>query len=87
MLEKLFPSKGWLYPFILLVVVLAGCGHPTPPDLPELPNGWNRIVPAGETVCANGSECAFYFAAGDLRFTLFSRSFLHRVSTSISERR
>lgn len=69
MLTKIVSPRIWLYVSILLLVALTACAKPVtqppPPDLPDnLEAGWNRIAPAGETVCANGSEYAFYVEPG-----------------------
>ena len=68
MSAHIFLPRSWLYMFILSLTVLAACSRPpapvTPPEVPNLPAGWNRIAPAGETICANGSEYAFYVNPG-----------------------
>lgn len=67
MSAPIFSSRIWLYVFILSLTVLAACSRltpPTPPEVPNLPAGWNQITPAGETVCANGSEYAFFVNPG-----------------------
>ncbi len=66
---KVFSLRLWLYVSVLLLAVLAACSRPvTQPPPPELSDnleaGWNRIAPAGETICANGSEYAFFVNPG-----------------------
>ena len=71
MLTKVFSPRVWLYVSIILLTLLTACSKPVTqpqPPPPELPNnleaGWNRIAPAGETICADGSEYAFYASPG-----------------------
>lgn len=67
MSAPIFSPRVWLYVAVLLLTALAACSRltpPTPPEVPDLPPGWNRIAPAGETLCANGSEYAFYVDPG-----------------------
>lgn len=69
MLTKVFSPRLWLYLATFLLVMLVACSKPvTPPPPPEMPNnleaGWNRIAPEGETICANGSEYAFFVDPG-----------------------
>lgn len=68
MVIKTFSSRC-LYLSIVLLALLTACSKlittPPPPELPEnLELGWNRIAPAGDTICANGSEYAFYVDPG-----------------------
>lgn len=57
-----------LFAALLLLLLLAACSKPVTPPAPTLPGGlsagWNRIAPAGETICADGSEYAFYVNPG-----------------------
>jgi hypothetical protein len=69
MLTKVFSPRALLYVSILLLTLLTACSKPaTPPPSPELPvnleAGWNRIAPAGEAICASGSDYAFFVNPG-----------------------
>lgn len=67
MFRLMLSPRVWLYILILLLAALTACSRnppATPPELPNLPAGWNRIAPAGDTVCANGSDYAFYVSPG-----------------------
>ena len=47
----------------LACVCLAACGD-SGPEVPDLPPGWSVLRPGGDTVCANGSEYAFFVSPG-----------------------
>ena len=57
------------YTIILAIAVfLAACSSPDPDahkvDFTGLSDGWNEIVPGGETACANGDQFSFSFRPG-----------------------
>jgi hypothetical protein len=53
---------------IALAILVSACSSPEPGvgrvDFTGLSEGWNEIVPGGETACANGDEFSFSFRPG-----------------------
>lgn len=67
MFAKALLPRIRLLTFFALLAALSACvrNAPAPPPvLPDLPAGWNRVAPAGETICANGSDYAFFVHPG-----------------------
>ena len=64
-----FPfTRATLSLALLLLLLLTACSKIATPPVPTLPvgleAGWNRIAPAGDTVCADGSDYAFFVDPG-----------------------
>lgn len=61
-------ARATLFLALLLLLLLTACSKTATPPAPTLPvgleAGWNRIAPAGDTVCANSSDYAFFVNPG-----------------------
>jgi hypothetical protein len=67
------PSSRLVRSLVVPVALVSGCGDgesispvetEQPLVLPELPEGWNEIVPGGDTICSRGTEYAFFVRPG-----------------------
>lgn len=77
-MKRVIPRASWLSALLLLLLLLAcsGPGTPSPtpqppvePIAPTVPEGltpgtWNVFTPGGDTICADGSDYAFYVYPG-----------------------
>ncbi|MBI2889827.1 MAG: pectinesterase [Nitrospirae bacterium] len=59
-----------IVPFACLAGWLCSCSGPGSEHVPDLPAGWTRIEPGGETVCSRGTPYAFWVRPGTVNRVL-----------------